>query len=154
KRKLTTILHADVAGFSRLMRSDEEGTHRILRAAREQIVRLIAAHEGRIFGTAGDSVIAEFASPVEAVRCAAEIQKAVQVLGTDLPEEGKLRFRIGLNLGDVMVEGDDLLGDAVNVAQRLETLAEPGGICLSNSVFEHVKTKLKFDYKDIGEQRV
>jgi TolB-like protein/class 3 adenylate cyclase/Flp pilus assembly protein TadD len=154
KRKLTTILHADVAGYSRLMRSDEEGTHRILQAARREFDRLVGAHEGRIFGTAGDSVIAEFGSPVEAVRSATEIQKAVQLLGADLPEDGKLIFRIGLNLGDVIVEGDNLIGDGVNIAQRLETLAEPGGICLSNSVFEQVKTKLKLDYKDIGEQHV
>jgi TolB-like protein/class 3 adenylate cyclase/Flp pilus assembly protein TadD len=154
KRKLTTILHADVAGYSRLMRSDEEGTHRILQAVRREFDRLVAAHEGRIFGTAGDSVIAEFASPVEAVRCATEIQKAVQLVEVDLPEDGKLIFRIGLNLGDVIVEGDNLIGDGVNVAQRLETLAEPGGICISNSVFEQVKTKLKLNYKDIGEQHV
>jgi adenylate cyclase len=154
KRRLTTILHADAAGYSRLMHDDEEGTHRILQACRQKFDQLVDAHQGRIFGSAGDSIIAEFASPVEAVRCAVNIQRALPPLESDLPEERKLRFRIGINLGDVMVEADNLFGDGVNVAQRLETLAEPGGICISNSVFEQVKSKLALGYEDIGGQRV
>jgi TolB-like protein/class 3 adenylate cyclase/Flp pilus assembly protein TadD len=153
-RKLTTILHADAAGYCRLMRSDEEGTYRHLQVCRQQFYHLIEQHQGRIFGTAGDSVIAEFASPVEAVRAAIEIRKAVESLEAGLPEERKMRFRIGINLGDVMVEGNNLLGDGVNVAQRLEGLSEPGGICISSSVFEQVRNKLPLDFEDIGNQLV
>src|SRR5262245_15667391 len=114
RRKLTTILCADCAGYSRLMRADEEGTYRILQSHRELIARFIGTHEGRIFGGAGDSVLAEFASPVEAVRSALEIQHAIEEADSSLPEDNRMRFRIGINLGDVMIEGDDLIGDGVN----------------------------------------
>ncbi|MFQ5786030.1 MAG: tetratricopeptide repeat protein, partial [Alphaproteobacteria bacterium] len=153
-RKLAAILAADVAGYSRLMGEDEEGTLRTLNAFRAVIDGLIVEHEGRVFGSAGDSVIAEFVSPVEAVRCATEIQRDLETRNTDLPEDRRMRFRIGVNLGDVMVESDDLFGDGVNVAARLETLAEPGGICLSRSIFDQVKKQLDLGYEYLGEQRV
>src|SRR6266853_729465 len=154
KRKLTTILCADCAGFSRMMRADEEGTYRVLQDCRKLIDRLIGKHHGRIFGTAGDSVVAEFPSPVEAVRAAMEIQQAIEVLGSSLPEDQRMHFRIGVNLGDVMVTGDDLIGDGVNVAARLEGLAEPGGICISGSVHEQVKNQLTLDCDDLGQRTV
>ena len=154
ERKLATILAADVAGYSRLMGADEEATLHTLRAYRAVIDGLIAGHRGRVFGSAGDSVIAEFASPVEAVRCAAAIQRDVETRNAALPEDRRMRFRIGVNLGDVMVEGDNLLGDGVNVAARLEELAEPGGVYISGAVFEQVKGKLDLGFDDLGEQDV
>jgi adenylate cyclase len=153
-RKLTVILHADVAGYSRLVREHEEATVRTLNAYREAIDSLIATHHGRVFGTAGDSVVAEFASPVSAVRCAVEIQQSLEKKNTQLPEGQGMQFRIGVNLGDVLVEGDNLLGDGVNVAARLEGLAEPGGICIAANVFEQVENKLPLGYADLGEQEV
>ena len=154
KRKLTVILAADVAGFSRLMGADEEATHKTLRAYREIIDAMIARHDGRVFGTAGDSVVAEFASPVEAVRAAISIQEELRVRNTELPEDRRMRFRIGINLGDVIVDGDDIFGDGVNVAARLEGVAEPGGVCVARKVFEEVKHKLSVGFEDIGPQEV
>jgi len=154
KRKLTTILCADCAGFSRMMRADEEGTYRVLQDCRKLIDRLIGEHDGRIFGTAGDSVVAEFPSPVEAVRCAVEIQQVVEKLGAESPEDHRMHFRIGINIGDVMIEGDDLIGDGVNVAARLQGLSDPGGICISGSVYEQIKNKLTLDCDDLGAQTV
>ena len=154
KRKLAVILAADVEGYSRLMGADEEATLKTLNAYRQVIDGLIARHEGRIVGTAGDSVLAEFASPVEAVRCAIAIQEELRVRNAELPDDRQMRFRIGVNLGDVMVEGDDLYGDGVNVAARLEGLAEPGGICISGDVYNQVKRKLSVGFEDIGPQEV
>ncbi len=154
ERKLTTILCADVEGYSRLMAADEEATLATLTAYREIIDALIAKFRGRIFSTAGDSVVAEFPSPVEAVRCAAEIQRQLGARNDDLPQARRMRFRIGINLGDVMVKGDDLLGDGVNVAARLEGLAEPGGICLSGPVHEQVRSKLDLDFENLGARKV
>ena len=154
KRKLTTILCADCAGFSRMMRADEEGTYRVLQDCRKLIDRLIGEHDGRIFGTAGDSVVAEFPSPVEAVRCATEIQQAIERLGAEFPEDHRMHFRIGINLGDVIIERDDLIGDGVNVAARLQGLSDPGGICISASVYEQIKNKLTLDCDDLGDQIV
>ena len=154
RRKLTTIFCADCAGYSRMMRADEEGTYRTLHASRALIARVIGEHEGRIFGSAGDSVVAEFPSPVEAVRAAAEIQQAIAALGADVAEDRRMQFRIGINLGDVLIEGDDLIGDGVNVAARLQGLAEPGGICISGSVQEQVRNKLALDWDDLGDQAV
>ena len=154
RRKLTTILCADCAGYSRMMRADEEGTYRILRDCRQLIARLIGEHEGRIFGSAGDSVVAEFPSPVEAVRAAAEIQQAIAELGAGVAEGHRMQFRIGINLGDVMIEGDDLIGDGVNVAARLQGLSEAGGICISGSVHEQVRNKLALAWDDLGNQTV
>jgi adenylate cyclase len=154
RRKLTTILCADCAGYSRMMRADEEGTYRALQSCRQLIARLVGEHEGRIFGSAGDSVVAEFPSPVEAVRAAAEIQQAIAELGAGVAEGHRMQFRIGINLGDVMIEGDDLIGDGVNVAARLQGLSEAGGICISGSVHEQVRNKLALAWDDLGNQTV
>ena len=154
QRRLAAILAADVAGYSRLMGKDEEGTLATLKAYREVIDGLIAGHEGRVFGSAGDSVIAEFASAVEAVRCAVNIQRDLEERNADLPDDHRMRFRIGINLGDVMVDGNNLLGDGVNIAARVEGLAEPGGICISGAVFQQVKKRLDLAYEDLGEREV
>jgi len=137
-----------------MMRADEERTYRVLRDCRKLIDRLIAEHDGRIFGTAGDSVVAEFPSPVEAVRSATEIQQAIEEVGADLPEEQRMHFRIGINLGDVIIQGDDLIGDGVNVAARLQALSEPKGVLISASVYEQIKHKLTFSCDDLGGQSV
>ncbi len=142
ERRLAVILAADVVGYSRLMETDEEGTIRSLSACRQVIDKLVASHHGRVFGSAGDSVIAEFASPVEAVKCAADIQRELENRNVDLAEDRRMQLRIGVNLGDVVVKGDDLLGDGVNVSARLQALADPGGICLSGTVFDQVDGNL------------
>ena len=131
KRKLAVILAADAEGYTRLMREAEEPTLETLTEYRDIIDGLIARHEGRIFGTGGDSVVAEFGSAVEAVRCAIATQEELAARNAELPVERKLRFRIGVHLGDVMVKADDLFGEGINVAVRLEGLAEAGGICIS-----------------------
>ncbi len=154
KRKLATILAADVVGYSKLMAQGEEATVRTLRAYREITDRLIDRHEGRIFNTAGDAVLAEFGSVVEAVRCAITIQDELRVRNAELVPDRQMNFRIGINVGDVLIEGDDLLGDGVNVAARLEGLAAPGGICISGSTFEQVKNKLSIGFEDLGPQLV
>ncbi|MCH8113826.1 MAG: tetratricopeptide repeat protein, partial [Proteobacteria bacterium] len=154
ERRLAAILAADVVGYSRLMGEDEEETAQRLNAYRKVIDELISGHDGRVFGSAGDSVIAEFASPVQAVRCAVEIQRSLEERNADLPEDRRMRFRIGVNLGDVMVEGDNLLGDGVNVAARLEGLAEPGGICVRRAVRNQVRDKLPVVFEDMGEVEV
>ncbi len=153
-RKLTTILSADVAEFSRMMRADEDGTYGTLRQCRQAIEPLIAHHQGRIFGTAGDSIVAEFASPVEALRCAADVQQAIEKIDTNLPAEECMRFRIGINLGDVLVEGADLIGDGVNIADRIQHAAKPGEICVSAGVHALVKNQPEFSYDDLGELTV
>lgn len=152
KRKLAAILAADAVGYSRLMSADEEGTMRILAAHRAMIDGIIELQEGRIVNTAGDSVLAEFESPVQAVRCAVEIQDALRTRNDALPEDKRLVFRIGVNLGDVMVKGDDLLGDGVNVAARLESVADPGGICVSSSVYDQIAGKLDLGFVDVGHK--
>jgi TolB-like protein/class 3 adenylate cyclase/Flp pilus assembly protein TadD len=154
ERRLAAILAADVVGYSRLMEADEEATARTLSTYREIIEGLVAGHHGRVFGSAGDSIIAEFASPVEAVRCAVDIHRKLEAHNVDLPEDRRMRLRIGVNLGDVMVEGDNLLGDGVNIAARLEALAEPGGISLARSVFDQVKKQLDLGYEYLGEHEV
>lgn len=153
-RKLTTILCADAVEYSRMMREDEEGTYRTLRACRDEFERVVRIHEGRIFGSAGDSILAEFPSPVEAVRCAATIQQAIDNIGKNAPEARRLRFRIGVNLGDVLVEGADLIGDGVNIAARLQGLAQAGEICVSASVFEMVKNVPDLIFDDLGKLTV
>jgi class 3 adenylate cyclase len=152
ERKLATILSADVAEYSRLMADDEEQTLRTFRAHRAVIDSLIAAHRGRIFNTAGDAVLAEFVSAVEAVRCATEVQAALRTRNEQLPPLRQVKFRLGINLGDVMVQGSDLLGDGVNVAARLQAAAEPGGICISGSVYDQIRNKLSLSFKSLGEQ--
>ena len=154
QRKLTTILAADVEGYTRLMRADEEATLKTLGEYREIIDALIARHDGRVFSTGGDSVLAEFGSAVEAVRCAISCQEEVASRNAELADDRKLVFRIGINVGDVMVRDDDLFGDGVNVAARLEGLAQPGGICVSGSTFEQVKHKLSLGFEDLGPQEV
>lgn len=152
KRKLAAILAADAVSYSRLMAADEEGTMKVLSAHRAVIDGIIEFHEGRIINTAGDSVLAEFASPTEAVRCAVEIQDALKTRNDSLPEDRRLYFRIGVNLGDVMVKGNDLLGDGVNVAARLEGIAEPGNIYVSSSVYDQIAGKLDLGFVDLGDQ--
>ena len=152
KRRLTAILATDAVGYSRQMSENEEVALKVLGAQRAIIDHLIVAHEGRIFGTAGDSVLAEFASSIEAVRCAVEIQEALQTRNESAPEAQRLEFRIGINLGDVMVDGADILGDGVNVAARLESLADPGGICISSSVYDQILGKLSLGFVDLGEK--
>jgi adenylate cyclase len=154
ERKLTAILCADVFGYSRLMGEDEEATLRILSAHRKIIDGLIEQHRGRFVNSAGDSVLAEFASVVNAVQCAVEIQTTLKAENANIPPERRMEFRIGVNSGDVMVEGDQIYGDGVNVAARLESLAEPGGICISGSVHEQLANKLAISYEDLGEQTV
>jgi class 3 adenylate cyclase len=152
KRRLTAILAADAVGYSRQMSENEEATLQMLTAQRAIIDRLIVAHEGRIFTTAGDSVIAEFPSSVEAVRCAVEIQEALLTRNESVPDSQRLEFRIGVNLGDVMVDGADILGDGVNVAARLESIAEPGGICIASSVYDQIVGKVSLGFVDLGEK--
>jgi adenylate cyclase len=142
-RRLAATLAADVVGYSRLMGADEEGTHERFKAhLRELVDPKIGEHHGRIVKTAGDGVLAEFASVVDAVRSAGEIQRAMADRDLDLAEERRLRFRIGVNLGDVIADGDDIFGDGVNIAARLEGLAAPGGICVSATVCDHIGDRL------------
>jgi adenylate cyclase len=150
KRRLTTVLCADVHGYSRLMGADEAGTLETLRRYRTAIAGLVERHEGRIVNTWGDSVIAEFASVVEAVQCAIEIQQEIGQKPT--PSNGrKMQFRIGINLGDVMVDGSDIFGDGVNIAARLQELAEPGGIVVSAPVYDQVHNKLTVGFDCLGQ---
>src|SRR6516162_8726417 len=154
KRKLAAILHADVAGFSRLMGSDEAGTHQALGKLRTAIDPLIATHGGRIVGTAGDSVLADFPSIVDALSCAVDMQRASRTVNDPIPPERRLELRIGVNLGDVIVDGDDIFGDGVNIAARLEALAQPGTVCISQTVYDQVRNKLDLDYRPLGSHRV
>ena len=155
ERRLAAILAADVAGYSRLMGADEEGTHARLKAHLRQLVDpKIKEQRGRVIKTTGDGLIAEFPSAVNAVRCAAEVQRAMIDRNTDVAEDKGLRFRIGINLGDIIVEPEDIFGDGVNIAARLEALAEPGGVCISRTVFEHVVDKVPYSFEDMGEQHI
>jgi len=152
KRRLTTVLCADVHGYSRLMEADEAGTMAQLRRHRTAIAGLVERHDGRIVNTWGDAVIAEFASVVEAVQCAVEIQQEISNQASDVPDAQRMQFRIGINLGDVMVEGSDIYGDGVNIASRLQELAEPGGVVISGSVYDHVHNKLALGFDSLGQQ--
>ena len=155
ERQLVAILAADVAGYSRLVGANEEGTLAQLRACRQELIEpCIAAHHGGIVKTTGDGMLVRFASPVEATRCAVEIQQGMTERNADVPDQQRLQFRIGINLGDVIVENGDIFGDGVNVAARLEALAEPGGICISRSVRDQVRDSVSFAFEDLGEQRV
>src|SRR5215470_2052105 len=155
QRRLTTILAADVVGYSRLMEQDEVGTMTRLRARRHEVLTpLVAQYGGRVFKLMGDGVLIEFASVVNAVECAVELQKAMRSHNIGTPAERHILLRIGINLGDVIVEGSDLYGDGVNLAARLESLAEPGGLCMSRDVYRHVRNKLHLDFQDLGEQKV
>jgi adenylate cyclase len=154
-RRLAAILAADVAGYSRLMGADEEGTLERLKALRREIVDpKIAEHHGRIVKTTGDGVLVEFGSVVDAVRCAVEVQQAIPERNTGVTVDSRIELRIGINLGDVIVEGDDLYGDGVNIAARIEALADAGGVFVSNTVHDHVRDRLPFVFEDLGEQQV
>ncbi len=155
ERKLTAILAADVVGYSRLMERDEAGTLVRLKAHRDEVIDpAIAEHKGRIVKLMGDGMLAEFASVVDAVRCAVAIQEAMREHSADLPEDQRIRLRIGINLGDVIIDGEDIYGDGVNIAARLEGLAEVGGICISGTVFDHVRNKVGLEFEDLGERQV
>jgi adenylate cyclase len=155
ERRLAAILAADVAGYSRLMGVDEEGTHQRLKAHLSQLVDpKIKEHRGRIVKNTGDGMLAEFSSVVEAVRCAAEVQRGMAERNAGTPEDKRITFRVGINLGDVIAEPNDIYGDGVNVAARLEALAEPGGICISRVVRDQIRDKLPYPFEDRGEQSV
>src|SRR5256712_12305235 len=154
ERKLTALLSADVKGYSRLMGEDEEATIYTLIAYRQVMAALIVQYRGRVVDSPGDNLLAEFASAVDAVRGAVEIQRDLQVKNAELPPERRMEFRIGINVGDVVVEGEQLYGDGVNIAARLESLAIPGGICISGTVYDQIETKLPLNYDYQGEQTV
>src|SRR5512137_1301660 len=154
KRKLTAILSADVKGYSRLMGEDEEWTIHTLNTYKDMMRGLIQQHRGRIVDAPGDNVLAEFASVVDAVQCSVEVQQVLRAKNAMLPENRRMEFRIGINLGDVIEEGDSIYGDGVNIAARLESLADPGGICVSKTAFEQIEAKLPLGYEFLGEQTV
>jgi adenylate cyclase len=155
ERRLAAILAADVAGYSRLMGQDEAGTLARLRAHRRELIDLkIAEHKGRIVKTTGDGILIEFPSVVEAVACAFAVQRGMAERNVSTPENQRIVFRVGVNLGDIIVEGDDIHGDGVNIAARLEGIAEPGGICLSSIVHDQVRDKLDLAFDDLGDQNL
>jgi adenylate cyclase len=154
KRKLTAILSADVKGYSRLTGEDEVGTIRTLNIYKEVIANLVQQNHGRVVDAPGDNVLAEFASVVDAVRCAVEIQKELKTRNAELPENRRMEFRIGVNLGDVIEDGEQILGDGVNIAARVQGLADGGGICISGTAYDHVENKLSLGYEYLGEQTV
>lgn len=154
ERKLAAILAADVEGYSRLMHVDEERTLATLTTHRKIVDDLITAGRGQISGTAGDGLLAEFASVIDAFYCAIAIQQALAVANADLPDEAKMLFRIGINVGDVMVKDDGIFGDGVNIAARVEALAEPGGICVTRGVRDHLRDRMDTEFEDLGEHGV
>jgi adenylate cyclase len=154
KRKLSAILSADVAGYSRLMGEDEAATVSTIETYREVMSTLIKQHRGRVVDSPGDNVLAEFGSVVDAVQCGVAVQNELQARNAELPENRRMQFRIGINLGDVIEEGDRIYGDGVNIAARIEGLAEPGGICISKTAYDHVKNKLEIGYEYLGEHTV
>lgn len=154
KRKLTAIFSADVAGYSRLMGEDEEATVRSITAYREVLTNLIQQHNGKVLDSPGDNLLAEFVSVVDAVQCAVAVQKEIKTRNDELLENRRMQFRIGINLGDVIEEEERIYGDGVNIAARPEGLAEPGGICISKTVFDHIEGKLPYGYDFIGDQIV
>ena len=154
KRKLTTILSADVEGYSRLMGEDEDATIRTLTTYRELMSTIIQKHRGRVVDSPGDNLLAEFLSVVDAVRCAVEIQEELRVRNAELPKNRMMKIRIGINLGDVVEEGERIYGDGVNITARVEGLAEGGGICISGTVYDSIKNKLSLSYESLGEHTV
>ena len=155
ERRLAAILFADVVGYSRLMEVDEAGTHDALMACRRELIDpAAAAHNGRIVKSTGDGVLAEFASVVDAVRCAVELQEQMNARNADVPKDRRIDLRMGLNLGDIIAEDDDIYGDGVNVAARLEGLAEPGGICLSADTYRQVRGRINVEVEDLGEREL
>src|SRR5205814_8029809 len=154
-RRLAAILAADVAGYSRLMGVDEEGTLERLKALRRELLDpQIAEHKGRIVKTTGDGLLVEFASVVDAVRCAVAVQQAMPERNTSVGADNRIELRIGINLGDVIVEGADLYGDGVNIAARIEALADTGGVLVSNTVHDHVPDRLPFGFEVLGDKHV
>jgi adenylate cyclase len=154
-RRFAAILAADVAGYSRLMGVDEEGTLRQLKAHRRELVDpKIAEHRGHIVKTTGDGMLVEFVSVVDAVRCAVDIERSMIERNAEVPPESRIQFRIGINVGDIISDDNDIFGDGVNVAARLEALADPGGIMVSRVVHDQLRDKLAFDFEDMGEQMV
>jgi adenylate cyclase len=154
ERKLAAIFSTDVKGYSRLMGEDEVATIHTLTAYRELIATLIQQHRGRVVDSPGDNLLAEFPSVVEAVQCAVTIQQELKARNAALPAHRRMEFRIGINLGDVVVDGERIYGDGVNIAARLESLADGGGICIAGSVYDQIKTKLALGYEDLGAQAV
>jgi len=155
ERRLAAILAADMVAYSRLMEADESGTIARQKANRKDLIDpRLAEHNGRIVKTMGDGLLVEFASVVDAVQCAVAIQRAMAEREAEVPEDRRIRYRVGINTGDIIIDGDDILGDGVNVAARLEGLAEPGGICIPRKVFHEVRNKLDVGYEFIGEQKV
>jgi adenylate cyclase len=154
KRKLAAILSADVKGYSRLMEEDEEATVRTITDYRAVMATLIQQHNGKVLDSPGDNLLAEFASVVDAVQCAVAVQKEIKARNKELPENRRMQFRIGINLGDVIQEEDRIYGDGVNIAARLEGLAKPGGICISKTAFDHIESKLPYGYDYMGDQSV
>src|SRR4029450_8600832 len=154
ERRLAAIFSTDVKGYSRLMGEDEIATIRTLTAYRELMATLIQQHRGRVVDSPGDNLLAEFASVVEAVQCAVAIQRELHIRNAELPPHRRIEFRIGINLGDVIGEEERIYGDGVNIAARLEALAEPGGVLVSQTVHEQVRDKLPFTFEDLGEQQV
>jgi len=154
-RRLITILAADVVGYSRLMAADESGTLAQLKAHRKELLEpKTAEHHGRVVKLMGDGTLMEFGSVVDAINFAIDVQKAMAERNSDVPEDRQIIYRVGINIGDIIVEGDDIYGDGVNIAARLEQLADPGGICVSRNVFNHIKNKLEVNFQDIGEQNL
>jgi adenylate cyclase len=155
ERRLAAILAADVAGYSRLMGVDEEGTLAALKAYRRELIDpKIAEHRGRIVKTTGDGALVEFASAVDAVRCAMEIQRTMAERNAAIPEDRRIEFRIGINVGDIIIDEADIYGDGVNITARVETLARPGVICISGNAYQQIKDKLALDISDMGEQQL
>jgi adenylate cyclase len=154
-RRLTTILAADVVGYSRLMAADESWTLAQLKVHRKDLIEpKIAEHHGRVVKLMGDGTLMEFGSVVDAVNFAVDVQKAMAERNADVPDERQVIYRVGINIGDIIVEGDDIYGDGVNVAARLESLADPGGICIARNVFDQVKSKLDISFQDMGEHEL
>jgi adenylate cyclase len=155
ERKLAAILAADVVGYSRLMETDEAGTHARLKALRKEYIEpRIAEHHGRLVKLTGDGALVEFGSVVDAVLCAVDVQRVVAERNAEVPQDQRIEFRVGVNLGDVIFDENDIYGDGVNVAARLQTLAEPGGICVSRTVYNHVKNKVGLAFEPMGEHKV
>src|SRR5262245_51197138 len=154
QRKLAAILAADVAGYSRLMGADEVGTAQAFREHLAAIIPVVTSHGGRVVKTTGDGLLLDFSSIVAAVECAAAVQKIVGERNADVPQDRQMLFRIGVNLGDVLIEAEDLVGDGVNLAARLEGIAEPGGICISDDAYRHVQGKVSAQFVDSGEHQL
>ena len=154
KRKLTAILSADVKGYSRLMGEDEVGTVQLLKEYREIIAQFIKLHNGRVVDSPGDNLLTEFTSVVDATECAVKVQEKLNLLNSDLPENKRMEFRIGINIGDVIEDDERIYGDGVNIAARVEGLARGGGICVSGSVFDQIEGKMPLNYEYLGKQTV